>query len=118
MPPVLGLTYGRPGDYKDFVDTGGTVLDDKDGAVLFDHPRPDKSVPIIVAERGDANGEGVINISDVTEIRNMVFNQSPAAIYGDCDASGDQETGTGIGIEVNISDVNCIYEEIYGSQDF
>ncbi|MBT8341204.1 MAG: hypothetical protein HKP58_03065 [Desulfatitalea sp.] len=94
----LGLDYGKRGvggSYKNFVDTANpaTVLDDV--AVGFGS--------LTVVERGDANADGSIDISDVSEIRKMVFNEIPKTCYADCNADGD----------VNISDVTCIRDKVF-----
>lgn len=103
---TLGLNYGKRGDetppgsgiysFKNFVDTKtpANALDDT-ASMLFG--------TIIVAERGDANADGSINISDVTEIRRMVFNEIPKTCYADCDENS----------EVNISDVTCIRNKVF-----
>ena len=85
----LGRTGGT---YVNFVDTAGADLD---SAVTLTHLK--------VVERGDANGDGSVNISDVTEIRNMVFNIIPATVYADCNAD----------TLVNISDVTCIRDKVF-----
>ncbi|WDN88420.1 hypothetical protein BuS5_01388 [Desulfosarcina sp. BuS5] len=103
--PELNLTYGKRGteipgsnpteySFKNFVDTDANVLDDT--AVSF--------TPVTeIYERGDANADGSINISDVTEIRKMVFNQIPKTCYADCNNDGD----------VNISDVTSIRDKVF-----
>jgi len=58
---------------------------------------------VTIAQRGDANADGNINISDVTKIREMIFDQIPKTCYADCNNDGD----------VNISDVTCIREKIF-----
>lgn len=94
--PTLSIDYGKGGDYKNFVTTNGTVVDSPDGTgVLFGS--------ITIAERGDANADGSINISDVTEIRKMVFNQIPKTCYADCNNDGN----------VNISDVTSIRDKVF-----
>ena len=94
--PTLSIDYGKrgpEGKYMNFVATDGTELDDT--GVAFGS--------ITIAERGDANADGDVNISDVTEIRKMVFNQIPKTCYADCDESGD----------VDISDVTCIRNKVF-----
>ena len=94
--PTIGLDYGKrgpEGKFKNFVETDQTELDDT--GVNFG--------TITIAERGDANADGDVNISDVTEIRKMVFNQIPKTCYADCDKSGD----------VDISDVTCIRNKVF-----
>ena len=75
--------------FDNFVTTEGDVKDPPAGVEF---------VTNIVRRRGDANADGTVNISDVTEIRKMVFNQIPKTVYADC----NNDTF------VNISDVTCI----------
>jgi len=90
----LTLNLGKGGDYANFV-KGPEVGDVLDGSVSF--------LSVDVYERGDADGNGKINVSDVTEIRKMVFDEIPETCYADCDKSGD----------VNISDVTCIRNKVF-----
>ncbi|MGB7293421.1 MAG: S8 family serine peptidase [Thermodesulfobacteriota bacterium] len=53
---------------------------------------------------GDANGDGDINILDVTALLNDILEISPASGDGDCNEDGD----------VNILDVTCVLNEILG----
>jgi hypothetical protein len=53
---------------------------------------------------GDANGDGVINILDVTVILNDILEISPAPGNGDCNGDG----------QVNILDVTCVLNIILG----
>ena len=57
----------------------------------------------VIRERGDANGDMSINISDVSRIREIVFGQAPWTVYADCNADGN----------VNISDVTCIRNKVF-----
>jgi Tol biopolymer transport system component len=54
---------------------------------------------------GDANGDGLINILDVTAILNNILGVSPAPGNGDCNEDGD----------VNILDVTCVLNIILGA---
>ena len=53
---------------------------------------------------GDANGDGEINILDVTALLNDILEISPVAGNADCNEDG----------EVNILDVTCVLNEILG----
>jgi hypothetical protein len=53
---------------------------------------------------GDANGDGLINILDVTAILNDILGVSPATGNADCNEDGD----------VNILDVTCVLNIILG----
>jgi hypothetical protein len=87
----ISAALGKGGNYVNFVNTAGNNLDA--GATFA----------AIVAERGDANADGFVNITDVSEIRDMVFNVKPKKIYADCDVSNT----------VDISDVTCIRDKVF-----
>lgn len=61
-------------------------------------PPPSTGLP------GDANGDGLINILDVTTILNDILGISPAPGNGDCNQDG----------QVNILDVTCVLNVILG----
>jgi hypothetical protein len=91
------LTYGRgdgTGDYKNFVGTNGTVLD---GAKV------DLS-NVIIAKRGDANADGIINNVDMGVVRNIILGRIPGVkyrCYADADANGSV-TNVDMGVIRNI----------------
>lgn len=99
--PSINLDFARDGDFANFVKPTDppTVLDDQEDGVGFE---------VTIAERGDANADGDIDISDVSEIRKMVFGETPMKVFADC----DDDTG-GISISVNISDVTCIRNKVF-----
>jgi len=53
---------------------------------------------------GDANGDGVINVSDITTVINVITGQGIAAGNADCNGDGS----------VNVSDITCIINIITG----
>lgn len=79
------LTYGRgngTGDYKNFVGTDKTVYDSADMTGV--------SFAVGIYERGDANGDGMVNNIDMGEVRNIILGRVPGVIYRVyADANGD-----------------------------
>jgi len=78
----VSVTYGRgdgTGDYKNFVDVDGDVVD---GAVNFDTE---------IHERGDANGSGNISTADYIIVRNSI-GSTTAPPWVDCNESGNITT--------------------------
>lgn len=75
--PILHITYGKSGDYDNFVATNGTVLDGTD--VAFG--------PITVAERGDANADGHITSADMFTIRSLLGGTTYVC-FADCNDDG------------------------------
>ena len=92
---TMGIELGKIGPEGNFANFVHVDMTEMDSEVNFD--------TIIIFERGDANGDGNINISDVTEIRNIVFNEIPEVCYADCNDDGN----------VNISDVTCIRDKVF-----
>jgi hypothetical protein len=88
----LGLGLGKTGDFSNFVDTAATV---QDGSVTFSTE---------VHKRGDANGDGTINVSDITALRYFIANGGVVHCWMNC--NGDLDAG---GNEVvNVSDITCV----------
>jgi hypothetical protein len=88
----LTLALGKTGLYNNFVTTAGLV---KDGAgVGF-------NVTNAVRERGDANGDGLINSTDYVAIRNLLSSPSPP-VYADCNGDG----------AVNSTDYVCVRNKL------
>ena len=84
------LALGKTGDYKNFVTTAGVV---KDGAGV--------SFTAKVRERGDADGNGAININDIRTLRQLMGDPN-ASPWVDCDADG----------AVTINDVRCLRQKL------
>jgi hypothetical protein len=77
---LLGITYGRgdgTGDYKNFVATDGTVMDDIN--VSFGAIR--------VYERGDANADTLVDFQDMLAVRYYTQNGGPDHPWYNCDAN-------------------------------
>lgn len=90
-PPNItaGLAHGG-GSFVSFVDAvSGNSLD---GTVLINTK---------VAERGDANGDGVINSTDYVAIRNLLSSPNPPP-YADCNGDG----------AVNSTDYVCVRNKL------
>lgn len=89
------LTYGRgdgTGDYKNFVATDGTVKDGTADGVGF---------AVEIHERGDANGDGSIDIRDLRILRSEIGNTDlPPWI----NCNGDES--------VDVRDVRCLRSKI------
>jgi hypothetical protein len=85
------LTYGRgdgTGDYKNFVgSTDGTVFD---GAGV--------GFAVEIHKRGDANGDGSINVADMSAVRFFITNGGIQYPWMDC--NDDQN--------VNVADMSCV----------
>ena len=94
---ALSLDYGKRGttnEFKNFVDTAtpdANVLDDT--AVNFD--------TIIVAERGDADADGVFTTSDMLQTKELI-KKNVYKCFADCDEDGVLTT----------SDMLCIKPKI------
>ena len=98
----LGLDLGKLGEEEDppgsgifsfnnFVKTDGSVLDG--AGVSFGS--------ISVYQRGDANGDGTVNVNDLRTLR-QVIGDPDAPCYADCN-------GDGI---VNVNDLRCLRQNI------
>ena len=86
---AVSVTYGRgdgTGDYKNFVDVDGDVVD---GAVLFSSE---------IHARGDANGNGDVTGADLSALKYYMINGGVLHPWIDCNDSGD----------VTGADLSCI----------
>ena len=75
----VSVTYGRgdgTGDYKNFVDVDGDVVD---GSVSFSAK---------IRERGDANGDNDISSADMFTIRSKMESQE-YSVWADCNGDSD-----------------------------
>ncbi|CAB5090470.1 hypothetical protein D3OALGA1CA_880 [Olavius algarvensis associated proteobacterium Delta 3] len=72
--PVFSLGLARSGDFDNFVDVTGNVIEQTAGAVVFD---------VTVKERGDANQDGYITNTDFFVIRSLMV-QGEFSCFGDC----------------------------------
>ncbi|WP_320042221.1 dockerin type I repeat-containing protein [uncultured Desulfobacter sp.] len=86
--PTVSLSLGKDGGYENFVELDGGLLDS--AATI--------TGSVEIHERGDANGDGDINVSDLTKLKEIMFGQSPKTCYADCNDDGD----------VNVSDITCM----------
>jgi hypothetical protein len=96
----VGISSGSP-----VIDAGDPAAPDLPVTDFLGNPRIIGAAPDIGAieftgmfQPGDANGDGVINILDVTTILNDILGISPAPGNGDCNEDG----------QVNILDVTCV----------
>ncbi|MFH1146769.1 MAG: dockerin type I repeat-containing protein [Pseudomonadota bacterium] len=89
--PSLGIGYGRGGSYDNFVKANGSVLDWE--SVSFG--------TVTVRERGDANGDGVINVNDIRQLKRII-GQSDLPCWVDCNGDG----------AVNVNDIRCLQRKI------
>lgn len=86
--PILSIDLGKGGDYDNFVETDGDVLDGT--GVTFG--------TIEVHERGDANGDGNVNVLDMSTIKYFMVNGGDYHCWMDCN---DDEN-------INVQDMSCI----------
>lgn len=84
----ISLALGKASPYDNFVTAAGVVKDV--GGVAF--------TGNTVRQRGDANGDGVINIQDIAAIRFYQTNGGDANLWKDCNADDT----------INIQDIACI----------
>jgi hypothetical protein len=103
----VGITMGSP-----VIDVGDPAAPFLPATDFLENPRIIDAAPDIGAIEftgtflpGDANGDGLINILDVTAILNDILEISPALGNGDCNEDG----------EVNILDVTCVLNIILGA---
>ena len=84
----FGITVGlgKGGTYANFVDTDGNELDEN--GVDFSN--------VIVRERGDANGDKIIDVSDILRVKSLV-GATEFPVYVDC--NGDEQ--------VDVQDILC-----------
>jgi hypothetical protein len=87
----FGITaaLGKASPYDNFVTTGGVKKDSLTG------------FSVKVRERGDANGDGLINSTDYVAIRNLIGATNPPP-YSDCNGDGS----------VNSSDYVCVRNKL------
>lgn len=80
MPPstplTIDVTYAKTGDYKNFVQTDGTVLDGAGVSFTSD-----------VVELGDANKNGWLEMTDILAVRNYMISGVYSCI-ADCNQNG------------------------------
>jgi len=78
--PVISLSLGKGGDYANFVQVDGHVLDD-DSSPSFQIGMTE------IHERGDANGDGVISNVDMGTVRNYILSGN-FSCYADANGDG------------------------------
>jgi hypothetical protein len=92
----ISLAVGKGGDYDNFVTVGGTVMEETTGGVAF--------VGDTVRERGDANGDGDVDLVDARIARQIFLGLSPWSVLADCNADGD----------VDLVDARCMRQIFLG----
>jgi hypothetical protein len=94
--PAVTLEFGRDGEFKNFVRTDSTVLDDEVDGVSFSAK---------VAEKGDANADGSVNAVDAQFVSQIFFGSLPWSVFADCNGDGN----------VNAVDAQCISAKFFGT---
>ena len=77
----ISLALGHGGDFANFVTVGGTELDDSVS-----------TYGVVVRERGDASGDGVIDTRDLRALRQMIGGADDFPCFADC--TGDSVLDT------------------------
>jgi len=112
--PNLSLALAEDnGTYANFVqyvggaDPGpGVVLDlDEPPSITFRPVDVTTKPGLDIAERGDANGDGDVNITDSRIVRYYITSGEPYKVYADCTNDG----------AVNIADSRCVRAKITGN---
>lgn len=85
--PTIGLELGKGGDYANFVQVDGTLMD---GGVVFGATESH--------ERGDVNADGIINVLDMGSVKNYMVNGGNAYPWMDCNSDGI----------INVLDMGCV----------
>ncbi len=99
--PTIALSYARMtadnppalGDYKNFVATDGTVLDNDSN--------PNAGVAFFNVEthrRGDANADDAVNVQDIGAVRYQMTHGGAANPWKDCNGDGT----------INVQDIACV----------
>jgi hypothetical protein len=91
--PTLSMDYGRGGDFDNFVQTDGVVLDDEVDGVSFATP--------IIAQRGDCEADGDLDVFDIVETRVTIQNNGYSVW---CDCEGDDD--------VDVFDIVCLRTQL------
>ena len=91
----LQIDLGRVSPYINFVNTGGTELDD--GGISFEHP-DFPTLDVMIAERGDANADGDVNVQDMGAVRYYMQHGGNDNPWKDCNADG----------VINVQDMGCV----------
>ena len=91
----LSLTFAKTDKYKNFVTTDDPprILDDETEGISFREVK--------IAERGDANGDGGIDVADYIAVRNLL-NSTDFPPYADCNGDGS----------VDVADYICIRNKL------
>lgn len=84
----FGITasLGRPSPYDNFVTTGGQV---RDSGVVYS---------VTVRQRGDANGDGYVNVQDMSMVRSYIVSGGTPYAWMDCNSD----------TAVNVQDMSCV----------
>lgn len=92
----LGIVRTPPDVFANFVTTSGAVLDTAADGVSY---------AVMIRERGDANANGSITVSDMTTVKNAVYANAPLKCVpaADCNASES----------ITVSDMTCIKNKVY-----
>lgn len=86
--PTIGLAFGKGGDYENFVELGGGLLDST--AAITES--------VEIHARGDANGDEIINVQDMSAIRYYMVNGGISNPWKDCNNDGS----------INVQDMSCV----------
>ena len=86
--PNVSLSLGKDGDYENFVELDGDLLDST--AAIAES--------VEIHARGDANGDGIINVQDMSAIRYYMVNGGISNPWKDCNDDG----------VINVQDMSCV----------
>lgn len=92
--PSAELYLGKGGNYSNFVQVNGVELDQ--GLAGEDKIAPIGQV--VIHERGDVNGDTIINILDIGAVKNYMVNGGIVHPWMDCNSDED----------INILDMGCV----------
>nr|WP_320190232.1 dockerin type I domain-containing protein [uncultured Desulfobacter sp.] len=92
--PSAELYLGKGDAYANFVQINGTDLDQ----TLAGTEENGTIGQVNIFQRGDANGDGVVNVNDLRALRIALSDPDAAPCYVDCNGDG----------VVNVNDLRCI----------
>nr|WP_321401312.1 hypothetical protein [uncultured Desulfobacter sp.] len=95
VTPTIGLMLGKDGDYENFVELDGGLLDET--LSITD--------AVELHERGDANGKDGITVQDILTVKRLIGNPS-APPWADCNDLDDGD------INVTVQDILCVKRKI------